>query len=172
MERFDNRFYRTASDAAEVEAEKADAARYRFLRSRDLDTIKAGGVFAGMTPKNVILSGGDLDQAVDAAMGRQTVPPLDPWDMIERLRADEGNMVMILCDNPNFEGPNSALVCCGEWTNWLDQRFTGDTVRAALKAACKAMRGAKRAGAAEPITDDAAADFTERRCARLLGGEQ
>lgn len=45
-----------------------DARRYRYLRERDLDTIDKGGVFAGMTPENVVLNGDDLDQAVDAAM--------------------------------------------------------------------------------------------------------
>lgn len=45
-----------------------DAARYRYLRDRDLDTIHKGGVFAGMTPKNVVLNGGDLDAAIDAAL--------------------------------------------------------------------------------------------------------
>ena len=45
-----------------------DAARYRWLRERDLDTITKGGVFAGMTPENVVLNGSDLDKAIDAAM--------------------------------------------------------------------------------------------------------
>lgn len=45
-----------------------DAARYRWLRSRDLDAISQGGVFAGMTPENVILNGEDLDEAIDAAI--------------------------------------------------------------------------------------------------------
>lgn len=48
-----------------------DAARYRWLRSRDLETISQGGVFAGMTPENVILNGEDLDEAVDAAIAAQ-----------------------------------------------------------------------------------------------------
>ena len=45
-----------------------DAARYRWLRSRDLNTIVEGGVFAGLTPENVVLNGEDLDRAVDGAM--------------------------------------------------------------------------------------------------------
>ncbi|WP_273456375.1 hypothetical protein [Nevskia ramosa] len=45
-----------------------NAARYAWLRERDLDTVHQGGVFAGMTPKNVVLNGIDLDQAIDAAM--------------------------------------------------------------------------------------------------------
>lgn len=45
-----------------------DAARYRWLRERNLDTMARGGVFAGMTPANVVLNGSDLDKAIDAAM--------------------------------------------------------------------------------------------------------
>lgn len=47
---------------------RKDAARYRYLRNRPEDTIGRGGIFAGMTPKNVILTEGDLDRAVDLAM--------------------------------------------------------------------------------------------------------
>ena len=52
----------------EIERLRANAERYAFLRGRDLDTITAGGVFAGMTPRNVALNGEDLDEEVDAAM--------------------------------------------------------------------------------------------------------
>ena len=44
-----------------------DAERYRWLRTRDLDTIDAGGVFAGITPQNRVINGKDLDRAVDQA---------------------------------------------------------------------------------------------------------
>ena len=44
------------------------AKRYAYLRERHLDAIKAGGVFAGMTPDNVVLNGDDLDAAIDAAL--------------------------------------------------------------------------------------------------------
>lgn len=47
---------------------QADAKRYAWLRSRDLETIKLGGVFAGKTPENLVLNGDDLDAAIDAAM--------------------------------------------------------------------------------------------------------
>jgi hypothetical protein len=47
---------------------KKDAVRYQYLRGRDLETISNGGVFAGMTPDNIVLNGDDLDDAVDAAM--------------------------------------------------------------------------------------------------------
>ena len=54
--------------AARIEELERDAARYRYLRDRDLDTIDKGGVFAGRTPQNVVLNGDDLDAAIDAAM--------------------------------------------------------------------------------------------------------
>lgn len=57
--------------AAERDSLQEDATRYRWLRSRDLDTISKGGVFAGMTPENVILNEEDLDRAIDAAMNRE-----------------------------------------------------------------------------------------------------
>lgn len=56
-------------DAAdEIEALRKDAERYRWLRTRDIETIVRGGVFAGKTPENVALNGEDLDAAIDAAM--------------------------------------------------------------------------------------------------------
>lgn len=54
--------------ADDQDALARDAARYRWLRDRDLDTIDKGGVFAGRTPDNVVLNGEDLDRAVDWGM--------------------------------------------------------------------------------------------------------
>ncbi len=42
--------------------------RYAYLRSRNLDAIKTGGVFAGLTPDNLVLNEQDLDEAIDKAM--------------------------------------------------------------------------------------------------------
>ena len=47
------------------------AKRYAYLRQRRLDEIEKGGVFAGMTPANVVLNGLDLDDAIDAAIEQQ-----------------------------------------------------------------------------------------------------
>lgn len=52
----------------EVERLRTDAARYRWLRERDLETISRGGVFAGMTPENIVLNLEDLDAEIDAAI--------------------------------------------------------------------------------------------------------
>lgn len=58
----------TAAEQRNAELE-LDAGRYRFLRNRDLETIHLGGVFAGMTPDNIVLNGIDLDVAIDAGAG-------------------------------------------------------------------------------------------------------
>lgn len=50
------------------EAAERDAARYRWLRGRNLETIQKGGVFAGVTPENMVINGVDLDNAIDAAI--------------------------------------------------------------------------------------------------------
>lgn len=68
--------YVKALTARMLEAEQqrddlqADAERYRWLRSRDLDAIDKGGVFAGLTPDNLVLSDTELDAAIDAARGK------------------------------------------------------------------------------------------------------
>lgn len=59
---------RMASKLSQAERKHVD--RYLWLRRRELNSIRAGGVFAGMTPLNVVLNGKDLDKAIDDAMGR------------------------------------------------------------------------------------------------------
>ena len=55
-------------EAPQAQADARDAERYRFLRSRDLETVNNGGVFAGVTPDNIVLNGTDLDAEIDAAI--------------------------------------------------------------------------------------------------------
>ncbi|WP_217269210.1 hypothetical protein [Pseudomonas aeruginosa] len=54
--------------ADDYESMQKDAERYRWLRERDLETIRQGGVFAGMTPENIVLNLEHLDAAIDAAL--------------------------------------------------------------------------------------------------------
>ena len=62
---------------------------------------------------------------------------------LSRLREGEGSSVTLLCDNPDFNGqPNNAIEVCGEWTNWEDRRFTGDTLHAAVLNAYRDMLSA------------------------------
>ena len=59
---------------AERDALRADAERYQWLRGRDLNTIAAGGVFAGMTPQNIVINGADLDSRIDAERAAEGNP--------------------------------------------------------------------------------------------------
>lgn len=62
--------------------------------------------------------------------------------LVDTLRADEGDSVMLLCDNP--EGPpNNAVICNGGWTDYCDRRFDGETLIAALQAAVDAQATAE-----------------------------
>jgi hypothetical protein len=57
-------------------------------------------------------------------------------EMLNALRAEEGDSVTLLSDNPDFNGqPNNVIECCGAWTDWQERRFGGDTLRAAVLAA-------------------------------------
>lgn len=62
-------------------------------------------------------------------------------EMLMALRSEEGDSVTLFSDNPDFNSlPNNAIECCGEWTDWQDRRFTGDTLVAAVKSAYQAKR--------------------------------
>lgn len=71
---------------------RPDAERYQYLRERDLDTIRQGGVFAGRTPDNVVLNGDDLDAAIDAdrAMRAQVAPAAVAGPTPDGLLDDDG----------------------------------------------------------------------------------
>lgn len=63
-------------------------------------------------------------------------------DLIDELRAPEGWMVSLYCDNPDFNnGPNVIVDVYGEWWDaddrwhWVERRFSGDTVYGCLVAA-------------------------------------
>lgn len=61
---------------AENEALRKDAERYRVLRQADVDTIHNGGLFAGLTPDNIVINGHDLDRRADAVIAaRKEVQP-------------------------------------------------------------------------------------------------
>lgn len=65
---FDIATYDIATVCDMIGALQENADRYTYLRNRDPDTIETGGIFAGITPDNHLLSGEDLDQAIDAAL--------------------------------------------------------------------------------------------------------
>lgn len=48
-----------------------NADRYLVLRQADVDTIQNGGLFAGLTPDNLVINGEDLDRRTDAVIEEQ-----------------------------------------------------------------------------------------------------
>lgn len=64
----------------------------------------------------------------------------DVATLLNRLRAEDGSSVAIMCQNADFNGqPNEAIEVSASWTNWEPRRFTGDTLAGALWAAIRAM---------------------------------
>jgi hypothetical protein len=53
---------------AENEALRRNANRYLVLRQADVDTIHNGGLFAGLTPDNIVINGHHLDEQTDAVI--------------------------------------------------------------------------------------------------------
>lgn len=53
---------------AENEALRRNADRYLVLRQADVDTIQNGGLFAGLTPDNIVINGHHLDEQTDAVI--------------------------------------------------------------------------------------------------------
>lgn len=48
-----------------------NADRYLVLRQDDVDTIQNGGLFAGLTPDNLVINGEDLDRRTDVVIEEQ-----------------------------------------------------------------------------------------------------
>ena len=87
-------------------------------------------------PKDGFVCAFDYDETLKVVTALQS--RAEALDAIDELRSEEGDCVTILCDNPDFHGPNNAVVCCGGWTDWEDRRFSGDTLLEALQAAVAA----------------------------------
>lgn len=115
-----------------------------------VDKAKADGMAeAAQTGRKIVMSVTGDDVRVRQRLGY--VPKLDAefsaaiiLAMINDLRAEEGDSVTICCDNP--EGPpNNAVHVSASWNDWKDERFEGNTLEAALTAACfaKAERSGK-----------------------------
>jgi len=66
----DSCFQETDHDR-KIIALRKDAQRYHYLRNADVDAVKKGGLFAGLTPQNLVLNGCDLDEEIDKRLASQ-----------------------------------------------------------------------------------------------------
>lgn len=60
------------------------------------------------------------------------------WTLVELLTQDEASSVTINNPNPDFGGPAYVIDVSGEWTDYKDVRFEGDTLLACLDEANRA----------------------------------
>src|SRR6185437_13396263 len=68
--------------------------------------------------------------------------------LIDELRAEDGCSIQLLCDNPD-PPPKNAVNVSGDWTNWEDRRFEGETLIDCLRAAAAAKRAWRRPSSPE-----------------------
>jgi len=68
---------------------------------------------------------------------------IEAWNLVDALRAPEGDSVTLLCDNPDGP-PNNAIECNGDWTDWNDRRFSGETILECLREAHSAKIDAEQ----------------------------
>lgn len=65
---------------------------------------------------------------------------IEIWRCIEILTDGEGDTVIVLCANPDFNGqPNYAIECNGFWTDWQDRRFADDRQVECFRLAIRAI---------------------------------
>lgn len=93
----------------------------RLLGKRELDQMKTDWNEPTLSPR---------------PLGCRTVAEaLEAMQIIEELRQTEGNLIAIICDNPEFGGPNSILEVIVDFEDDAPRRFEGETVLACLRAA-------------------------------------
>jgi hypothetical protein len=81
-----------------------------------------------------------LRAQVERARDTAEMPEVAAMRYIEQLRAEEGDSVTILCDDPEAESADRRLAidCNGAWTDWRERRFYGESVLQCLALAVTA----------------------------------
>lgn len=64
--------------------------------------------------------------------------------LIELLVEDEPSQVAIVNPNQDWDGSNRSIGVVGEWTDYKERRFDGDTLLDAVQAAHTAMMEVKQ----------------------------
>lgn len=130
--------------------ENAYARRYRYLRERPLDSIKAGGIFVGRTPENQVINGLDLDRDVDERIAAEwpAAPALRFGVDREALRQDLGEalatVLASLCEDgvaPDWFDSRNVDVVLDELLPVIRTHVDPEMVNAAWSAADPAPAG-------------------------------
>lgn len=116
-----------AFDAAKADAEKLYGDKCKLVEQRDKligHTARLEADLAAMTAR------------AEAAEGIVAA--------INELRGEEGSILEIYCDNPDFGGHNCAVGVIADWTEDAYKRIGGDSFADALSNAVKAKAAAER----------------------------
>ncbi|USN16544.1 hypothetical protein POLEWNIK_00180 [Brevundimonas phage vB_BpoS-Polewnik] len=104
--------------------------RWRPASTEDLSHLSLKfGVFVGSI--SMTKPGEPSQQELETLAGAAR------WRLVEALRSQEGDSVLILSDNPDGP-PNNAIEVCGAWTDWKEVRYDGETLNDALLKAIAA----------------------------------
>lgn len=68
---------------------------------------------------------------------------VESWKLIQALLTEETSMVTILSPNPDFNGPGYMIFVNGDWTEYNDVSFAGDSYLACLHNAYSAYKDSK-----------------------------
>lgn len=122
----------------------------------DLGCLNGRGVapnWRNCIADRVQLSLSGTSRVSEAVLGLvdQGQPGEDVAGLIDQLRQSEGAAVTILCDNPEFFGPNNAIEVIADWTNWQTVRFSGESLVEALRAALSGRGGTVMADASSSL---------------------
>lgn len=105
---------------------------------------KAGGWYVDAVANNtwfhVMQGDGVLLSTEDGEFARWLADSLNQRAAIDFLRAGEDDTVEMVCDNPDFSGPNNLLWVTGMWTGFDCRRFAGESIAKALEAAVAAKK--------------------------------
>lgn len=61
---------------------------------------------------------------------------------IGELTSGEGSILTLVGANPDFNGPEQIIECSGDWNNFEDERFEGDSLVDCLELAVSEKRKA------------------------------
>lgn len=54
---------------------------------------------------------------------------------ISELTNDEGSTLTLVGSNPDFNGPDQIIECSGDWSNYVDVQFQGESLVECLELA-------------------------------------
>lgn len=108
----------------------AEDATHFGAHEKDIDAVLQG----------IVALRAERDALESYVVNACEMPEVAAMRYIDQLRADKGDSVIILSENPGDldSSYRTAIDCNGAWTDWRDRRFTGESVIQCLAKAVTA----------------------------------